>query len=140
MPNDTERAEYVKGLRALADLIEQHDELPLPTSKIEWAVHYFGDDDAQKTALATIARLLPGKVKKNDPNSSEYNAEYFILKGTLHGLRVEAWANRSTVCTRVVTGTREVTKTVPVKTEDVTVVEDVVEWVCEPILAAAVSQ
>jgi hypothetical protein len=30
-----------------------------------------------------------------------------------------------------------VTKTVPVATEDVTVTEDVVEWVCEPLLAEA---
>lgn len=137
----TRRAEYIAGLRAVADLLDSAPDLPLPTTpKIEWAVHYYAvSDEAQRAVLATIARLIPGRLDKNDPAEGQYAANYFTLSGNVGGMPVEVWAERPSVCERVVTGTREVTKVVPTATEEVTVTEDVVEWICTPLLADAVS-
>ncbi|HET6291734.1 MAG TPA: hypothetical protein VFG33_00115, partial [Kribbella sp.] len=59
-------------------------------------------------------------------------------------IEVHVGAYRDQVCERVVTGTREVTKTVPdpsVVVPDVEVTETVedVEWICGPLLAKAVT-
>ena len=107
----TDRAGYITGLRALADLLEAHDELPLPYNDIHW--HFLsGRDD--KADLARFARLIGGALTKNTyGDDSSPGGAYFELRGRVHGLTVSASAYRNQVCTRVVTGTREVTKTVP---------------------------
>lgn len=134
----TDRTDYIKGLRALADLLEGTPELPLPTEReITWAAHTLQIFEGRepRDTVADLARLLPGRLAKNDPAKSEYNSKYFELNGTLHGLDLRVWAVREDVCRKVVTGTREVTKTVPVETREITVTEETFEWVCEPLLA-----
>lgn len=132
----TDRAGYITGLRALADLLEAHDELPLPYNDIHW--HFLsGRDD--KADLARFARLIGGALTKNTyGDDSSPGGAYFELRGRVHGLTVSASAYRNQVCTRVVTGTREVTKTVPAPdapmVEVTETVEDV-EWVCGPVLS-----
>lgn len=58
-------------------------------------------------------------------------------------MSVNIITDREAVCRRVVTGTREVTKTVPAPgadTVEVTETVEDVEWVCdEPLLAGAVT-
>ena len=142
--NDSEkRAEYTKGLRALADLLDANPDLQLP-----WEGSYpeygtlsiiaLGDDGAAQ--IAAWAKVLPGLKKKEVQNT------YFYLKGSLHGLHLRVTVQRDQVCRRVVTGTREVTKEVRdpdalAKVPTVTVTETVedVEWVCEPILSEQVA-
>lgn len=142
----TERADYIAGLRALADLLESTPELPLPTepSAFEWQIGYkYPTNEAKRAGLAEIARLIPGRFDKNDPAESDYNAKYFELTGRLAGILVRIWAERDAVCRRVVTGTRQVTEMVPAPDAPLVAVtktvEDV-EWRCEPLLAEAVAR
>lgn len=133
---ETERTDYIAGLRAIADLLERDADLPLPTTrKIEWAAHWYASsDDEIPAVVADLARRIPGKLTKNDPSSGGYAEAYYELSGNVGGMPVRVWAERSMVCERVVTGTREVVKEVPTATEQVTVTEETVAWVCRPIL------
>lgn len=133
------RAEYTKGLRALADLLDANPDLKLPYegSTGELLVILTSEDD-QKAALAAWARALPGEKRKDVRGAT------FDLYGSLHGLRLQVIASRDQVCRKVVTGTREVTKTIPdpsveVPTVEVTETVETVEWVCEPILGERVA-
>jgi hypothetical protein len=134
------RAEYVKGLRALADLLEQHDELPLPYQggkHSPMSLTFLSDDDP-KGRLAAAARAMPGRLDKQVRESAEYG-NYFDLRCRLDGLHIKLTAYRDAVCERVVVGTREVTRevVVPVKTVTETVTETVedIRWECRPLLA-----
>ena len=142
--NDSEkRAEYTKGLRALADLLDTNPDLDLPWegSSPQYAtlsVIALGDDGAAQ--IAAWAKALPGIKKK------QVQSTHFYLNGSLHGLHLRVVVERDQVCRRVVTGTREVTAQVPdpdalAKVPTVTVTETVedVEWVCEPILSEQVA-
>lgn len=137
----TARAEYIAGLRALADLMEAQPGLPIPDGgadgEFAWNVwpHAVADVPAR---VAELRRMLPGPASKNDPTENGgdgYAAKYYELTVPLRGVRLVISTYRDAVCERVVTGTREVTKTVPVQTEEVTVTEDVVEWRCKPLIA-----
>ena len=138
----TNRAEYIVGLRALADLLEANPDLPIPDGepdgRFAWNIWPDGGDTAAR--VAAIRRMLPGTFTKNDPASNAFASKYYELTAPLRGITLAISTYRDAVCERVVTGTREVTKTVPVKTEEVTVTEDIVEWVCRPLLAEAVAQ
>jgi hypothetical protein len=138
----TDRETYIQGLRALADLLETTPDLALPTTqKIEWAIHYQGTTpEEQRAALAKTARLIPGRLDKNDPNSGHYAELYLVLTGNVGGMPIEIWGERPTVCTKVPTGTETITHTVPdptvvVPTVEVTETVEKFEWICEPILA-----
>jgi hypothetical protein len=132
---DEARGEYIAGLRALADLLDQHPDVPTPYHghDVELAIFTRNKDE-----LITTARALPGKLDKAfDARRDVYG---FELHGKIHGLQVIVYAHRDQVCHRVVTGTRQVTKTVPAPdapmVEITETVEDV-EWQCEPLLAEA---
>ncbi|MEU0516613.1 hypothetical protein [Streptosporangium sp. NPDC006007] len=142
----TDRAEYIKGLRALADILEAHPGLPLPYqgSSPHYARLTFSDFLISKDPRANMAaarRALGVPMEKGD------HGEYFDLTGTLHGLYFKLTAFRKDVCERVVTGTREVVIEEPgpasvaalPKVARVQVVEDV-EWRCHPLLASDVEQ
>lgn len=128
------RAEYTLGLRMLADLLDTNPDIPLPYhgngTALLWIIVSEKD---QKATLAAIARALPGKVTKDVRDGS------FDLKGQLAGLLVQVIAQRDEVCTRVVTGTETVTKTIPDPDVEVPLVEvtetvEQVEWICGPLL------
>lgn len=139
-PQPDTRAAYTAGLRTLADLLDENPDVPLPYSGSEhngimWILQTAEVD--QRAVLQTFARLLPGPVEKG------YRATDFDLKGTLEGLHLHVIADRNTVCERVVTGTREVTREVPdpealaaVPTTVVTETVEDVEWICAPLLQA----
>ena len=94
-----------------------------------------GDDN--KAGMAAAARALRGPwVKTGD-------GTYFDLSGRVAGLSVRLCAYRDQVCTKVVTGTREVTKMVKdpaalasVPEIEVTETVEDVEWQCSPLLAS----
>ena len=139
------RAAYTAGLRILADVLDQHDEVPLPYdgSDDEVTIHFlFGDDP--RAQMAAAARAIPCNWRKNDPGDGSYDAMYLDLQGQLAGLKLKLVAYRTAVCERVVTGTREVTVTVPdpealAAVPEVTVTKfvDDVEWRCGSVLALA---
>lgn len=139
----TERDNYVAGLRALADLLDDHPELPLPntgrSNAFDWWI-WDHDVEDPKATLAEIVRLIPGA--KNKVVGEAAGSSWFTVEATLRGLRIDVNANRATVCQRVVTGTREVVEEVPdpdalaaVPTVSVTKTVEDFEWVCEPLLA-----
>lgn len=139
VPVDPERAAYVAGLRALADLLEANPDLVLPFDGRTHPISVFartGDD--QRTALAAWVRALPGRKDKRETGTG---GRIFEVAGSLRGLRVSVMADRDEVCERVVVGTREITETVPdpelvaaVPTVTVTRTEEIVDWVCHPVL------
>lgn len=137
-PVAARRAAYTAGLRALADLLDAHPELPLPYSGNGDAMNFIELGDEARRGAAVFARLMPGKVEKSASDNGQ-----FYLTFTLHGLRLRWVAQRAQMCERVVTGTREVEIEVPdpealalvPKVKRVEVIEDV-EWQCRPVLAA----
>lgn len=138
----TDRTQYIAGLRELADLLERHDDLPLPdtgTGKynaIDW--HLFGGDnqgdlEAQKDLARRIVRVLPGRAEKWE------TGDLFRLHGHVSGLAWQVIVEREAVCERVVT-TREVTEMVPDPSVSVPLVEvtktvEDVAWDCGSLLA-----
>ena len=130
------REQYITGLRALADLLETHADIPLPYHGhlVPMTIYRLGHDDSRDLA-AEFARVFPGKLNK------EIERDSFRLVGRLHGLDLQFVTYRSDVCERVVKGTRVVTREEPVVTETRTVTETVedVEWVCTPLLAERTS-
>ena len=129
------RAAVVAGYRLLADLLEKHPELPIPyhgpASGTELRIYMLGSDRA---AFVDAVRALPGRLDKS------VAADTYVVRAELEGIAVEVVAYRKDVCERVVTGTREVTKSIPdpdveVPTVEVTEVVEDVEWVCSPLLA-----
>jgi len=110
---ETRRAEFVAGLRELADLLEKHPDIPEPIM----SANAFVDT---REELAKVARL--GFWEKCE------QGEWFILARNFSaGLRLEVNINRSKVCKRKVVGTR----VVPARPERT---EEIIEWICAPIL------
>lgn len=134
------REEQIAAIREAIDWLEAHPEVPMPVNLDDslYATEYGGfafHIDAKAT-LAAMARALPGKVEKEAHSNGQ-----FYLTGRVAGIRMHAIATRSEVCERVVTGTREVTKTIPdpavvVPVIEVTETVEDVEWVCGPLLKA----
>lgn len=136
-PTDT-RSSYTAGLRALADLLDAHPQVPLPhygTSGAPMAIFFLSGEDP-KAALVAATRAFPGPKQKGVWDT------YYDVQGSLHGLHYKLTAFRDAVCERIVTGTREVVEEVPdpealaavPKVTVTTTVEDV-EWKCSPLLA-----
>lgn len=134
---DTARTACIDGLRALADALEADATLPLPYHGHSVAMSFFTDDKAE---LVALARLMTGRAEKKVDDSGSYG---FKLEGQVYGLKLLAYAHRDEVCERVVTGTREVTRTEQITevtgTREVTETVEDVEWICRPLLAAEVS-
>lgn len=146
--NPDPRAEYIRGLREIADWLEAHPEVQLPYLKTTQTgahedtleIYLVGND--QKAQLATIARAM-GKAEKVTIDS----LQRFNLVRRFAGIAVVAVANREEVCEKRVLRTETVTEVVPdpeymaaaplVEREKV---KEVVKWVCPPsILAGAES-
>jgi hypothetical protein len=139
------RAAYTAGLRALADVLDGHPEVPLPYhgNGCEISVNFLSGTDP-RARMAAAARAFPCTWHKDAWETPDGSSAYFDLRGELGGLRLKLSAYRSEVCERVVTGTREVTETVPdpealaaVPEVEVTRVIEDVEWRCHSILAPA---
>lgn len=133
------RSAYTAGLRAIADLLDTHPELPLPYDGTTTAITVFAYD---REHVATFARLLPGPVEKVYEDDPTFG---FRLNAHVGAVRFQVVAPRAEVCTRVVKGTREITREVPdpaalaaVPMTTVTETVEDVEWVCSPLLAESV--
>lgn len=142
-PERDQREAYTAGLRQLADILDNHPEVPLPyqgsgPDAARMTFHFLCTDDP-RSEMAATRRALGVPMDKNGDRD-----EYFDLKGNLHGLYFTLTAFRKDVCERVVIGRRKVEVTepdpgavaaLPKVTRSVTV-EDV-EWRCSPLLAPA---
>ena len=136
MTDNDKRADYIAGMRRIADALEQNPDLVLP---YEGDLSEFSVFTHTRQELVAWLRVLDGKRDKEVTDSAAYG---FKLHGQVEGFRVLVYGDREAVCTRVVKGTREVTREVAdpealaaVPTVTVTEIVEDVEWVCEPILA-----
>lgn len=134
------RAAYTAGLRQLADILDNHPEVPLPVNgrgglHTERISFNFWSDDAA-SAMSATRRALGVPVDKDDSIDG-----YYKLLGSLHGLYFQMTAMRDAVCERVVVATREVEVSEPdaaavaalPKVTRTVKVEDV-RWKCTPLL------
>jgi len=139
-PPLTARQRYTALLRDLAAFMDEHEEFPEPYVHPGGELHFTcGGRPGARETLAGIRRALGGKWAKDARGDG-----YIEIRGQWRGHRVQLSASREAVCRKVVTGTREVTEIVKdpeklaeVPDIEVTRIEDVVEWVCEPITAPA---
>ena len=133
MTDTDTRTAYTKGLRLLADLLDNNPDLPLPYHGSTVGLNWIEFD---RDSAAAFARLIPGTVTKTPRDDA------IDLKGQIAGLKVQFIASREAVCERVVLGTHEVTVAAQpaVKaTKATTMVVEDVEWICGSLLAESVS-
>ena len=136
-----DRARYIDGLRILAQVLQDHPEVPLPYQGrhdgTAMSFHFFGGEP--RAAMAAAARALPCALRKEVRGYSDAAEDsYLDLVGALAGVQLRLTAFRDAVCTRRVTGVedREVEEVVtPAVTQMVTKPVEVVEWDCHPLLA-----
>lgn len=131
-----EREDYCRGLEQLAAWLREHPEVPLPTEgryKFDsFSIPVPGSGEEEAQALAAITRALPRPVEKSF-GAEQYGLIY--MNGQVGGLHVQAYANRNSVCERVVVGTETVEVPDP-NAPKVPEVVELVEWRCRPLLAA----
>lgn len=140
---DQRRTAVIASLLELAVLLEQNPDLPLPWQLDSGTldIHLMRSDDP-RGELARIVRMLPGEVRKEVWGDK---TPYFTAHAKVGSIRLDVTTYRDQVCERVVTGTREVTETVPdphvvVPLVEVTKTVEDVEWVCGPLMAPAVER
>lgn len=112
---------FTTGLRALADFLDDHPEIPCPPQHV---VNIWLPTKTAKDQLATIARR--GAWTKH------YVSEYFYLGHSFAGnIALEVNAHREAICERIVTGVQELPAQ-PARTIEI------VEWRCsdDPLLKA----
>lgn len=149
MSTSEHRTRVINGYRLLADLLEQHDEVPLPYDGNQGSITFQflnGSEKECRAAMAAAARAFPCTLRKRVTENNG-SAAYFYLDGELDGLKVDLVALRESVCERVVTGVEQVTEMVKdpdalaaVPEVEVTREVETVEWRCHPLLAPAEAQ
>lgn len=127
----TTNTEYAAGLRLLADMIDANPDVPISYPDRPLILFYAWNADTLRAVGG--AALRAGAVI-----SKEYDDLGVQMKMHFGKLVVSALASRSSVCERVVLGTREVTEEItdpdaPKVTRTRT--EEIVEWVCAPGMA-----
>lgn len=112
------RADYVKDLRALADLLESDPNILLPVEQEFYA--YTMEKEVFKRGVKAIGSR--GRKVLTDDAWANYIVDFGLIKYRLY-------IERQQVCERIVTGQKEVPEVlIPAHAEDV------VEWKCEPWL------
>lgn len=132
MTEQAKRTEIARALRQYADIIEQYEDVPLPSYGV-----YMTTYGATKEQLKAAAKAFP----KSD---KQFSGDSFLLKVKLtdpdivppfDAVDVTFNAARETVCTKRVTGTKMVSTRRATGYVDVVEEQDVVEWDCnEPLL------
>jgi len=88
------RTNYTAGLRALADLLDNRPNLPLPytgsSSASPITFYALGAGQNPKDVLAQVARMLHGTATKTVSASGDY----YSIAGNFYGLHIDATAYR----------------------------------------------
>lgn len=116
------RAEYIAGLRAIADFLEGRPDVPLPYDA-DLGRHY-----TDRAEFIAAVRAIGGEKR--------YSSDFMEVARSFGPHEVRFQCLRETVCERVVVGTEKVMVPDP----DAPKVEkerEVVEWRCAPLLAEA---
>ena len=132
MSNPT-HAEFVQGLKELAEFYESHPEVDLPERKL--SIYYFAYS-AQDKILARDKMIATARAMGHA--SKDYAGDYFFLRKEFSGgVELAACISRETVCEPVVVGyVDEPEKVIP---EQVVPARRVpkIEWACGKSLLAA---
>lgn len=125
-------ADYIAGLRELADFYEQNPNINLP---YEGRMCNFGIFGLSKAEIVTTVKAFGKCTKDYDANSVT------ILKTFPSGIKLQIYASRQEVCERIVVAKHTEPETVTpgkwVPEEVVPAREvEVVEWRCHPLLEA----
>ena len=122
-------AEYVAGLRAVADFIEAYPELGTPVEQQLNIFPRWPEKDVKENAAQAVHAF--GKIKKDSYNDD------IILCGYVSGFQIRLWVPRDQICERIelerkiVPAEPEKTFVIPARPE----IEQVVYgWKCAPIL------
>ena len=121
-----ERQDYIEGLRMIADFLESHLLVPLPTTTEFMIFDVHGKDQ-----MIAIARQF-GTCDKSADDS------FFRLRKSFGPLILEALDYCEKVCTKVVVGTRRVEdQQIPAREAEFIPAHDepIVEWRCPSLLA-----
>lgn len=62
----TVRAEFIAGLRRLADFLAANPKVPVPSTGADIIVHALGSDDEQRAAIDRIAALIDRPASDGD--------------------------------------------------------------------------
>jgi len=131
------RTELASNLREFADFLDNygHD---IPDVNVDVSSRVWSWTSASDVPTA-IALALRAGMKGADEVTKEYSDNYFRLYLSFGELQYRVLCDRDEVCERTVVGTETVMESVPPEGEwtEQAVEKDVVEWVCNPLLAAA---
>ena len=128
-----------EDLRKVAGFIEeQFSQIPDMDVAITSYVG-FGWDESAENIPAIIADTVLAGLAEGASVRKDYGSSYFRAYLGFGELEYRVICERDAVCTRRVIGTQMVTKSMPPEGEwtEKEVQEDVVEWDCHPLLAAA---
>lgn len=129
------------GWRAASEFLKANPDIAEAADTYDHAILICLIDDVMARLADYVRRgkAAGAKVEKH------YTNDYGGAKLWFGPVYVEVYATRDEVCTRVVTGTTEVTEEVPdpealaaVPKVTVTRTEELVEWQCHPILSASI--
>lgn len=122
MKQELNHQTYAAGLRELADWVEAHPEVQLPTDHLQ--SYIFGDRGAPSEVLHAMK-----------PCKKEYTESYFHLIRHFGPIKLDYFFDREAVCQRVVVGKRQIeahlrpATLIPAEMIEAHE-EDVVEWRC----------
>ena len=135
--NNDKTWQLVNDLRKFADFVETHG-AELPDIGVDLRSRLWSWDDDDDVPAAVAATLRAG-IKDADEVTKDYGTSNFSLHLEFGELQYSVVCNRDEVCERTVVGTEMVTEDVPPVGEwtTETVERDIVEWVCNPLLAIA---
>jgi hypothetical protein len=129
----TKRDKALAALRFTTELLEQHEDMPIPNvvpeyGLISWTLYPWEHEDLA-AAAAGIRRTVGGEWDKT------YTGDKLVLRRNADDLELLITVDRDVVCTRRVVGTETVAvpavEAQPERTEE----REVVEWDCAPLLA-----
>ena len=132
----------IKGLRALADMLEAHPEMAHTIRYELDSITVYGAEKDQIVEWASVAKRFGFRIeKKYDDSYFRMNVDMPSTDDVTHdyGFGIHFIINRELVCERKVISSETVTKKVkdysqaPEIEREVT--EEVVEWECHPLLA-----
>ncbi len=128
-----------EDLRKVAGFIEEQFSR-VPDMDVEITSYVgFGWDESAEDVPAIVAETVLAGLAEGASVRKDYGSSYFRAFLGFGELEYRVICERDAVCTRRVIGTQMVTKSVPPEGEwtEKEVEEDVVEWDCHPLLAAA---
>ena len=96
------RADYIQGLRDLAGILEQNDDLPLPYhgTLAAMTLHYLSSPDPVAEMIAAM-QAIPCGFTSEIVTSEDNDRAYLDLDGELHGVKIKLTAFRKDTCKQV---------------------------------------